>query len=259
MKHIPIALVTALLLMTSVAYAQNVVDGDACVAEATADWTPPTTLAEANALRDELDSVIEDCTLKEQPAPDESGVLFNAIPNSTINSRSCPGTDCEKVGQVDGGVSIPVYVVEQDNEEREWYSIDIEETIWIAGWLTRRGPDVVVELNTDYIDSRTGCFVHVRYDRGSSSQLRIAISGEQRQATIVDIYRPGETRPVPVLRQLHSEFVGSSEPYLQQVYRTGLWVPSGIYTIGVEYDGEEIAVGFDKDKVGAYILYVQCD
>ena len=64
---------------------------------------------------------------------------------------------------------------------------------------------------------------------------------------------------MPVLRQLHSEFVGSSEPYLQQVYRTGLWVPSGIYTIGVEYDGEEIAVGFDKDKVGTYFLYVQCD
>ncbi len=259
MKHIPTVLAVILLLVTSVVHAQVSGDGDACVADATADWTPPTTLAEAHAWRDALDDVIEDCTPEPQPSPDESGVLFNVIPNSTMNARACPGTDCEKVSQVDGGIAIPVYEIDQDSEGRDWYSVDLNGATWIAGWLTRRGPDVVVELNTDYNDSRTGCFVHVRYDRGSSSQMSFAISGEQRQAAIVDIFRPGETRPVPVLRQLHKEFLGSSEPYIQQVYRSGLWVPSGIYTIHMEFNGEETAVGFHKEKVGTYINYVHCD
>lgn len=67
--------------------------------------------------------------------------LFRVVTNNNLNLRACGSTDCERVGQVPGGTELPVYAVEGD-----WYQALVDgELVWVAGWLTTRVPDKVLE------------------------------------------------------------------------------------------------------------------
>lgn len=250
----------ALMLVTSAVHAQGSNEGDACVAEATENWSLPVTFDAAIAMRDALDDVIEYCTPAPKMTPDDTGVLFHAIPNSKINARSCPGTDCERVDQVEGGTAIPIFGVEQDGEDREWYSIDLEESKWIAGWLTRRGPDVVIDIGAFHEDERTGCLVAIEFQRDNRNNMIFALSGRLKGQVLADLYRPGATEPLPVDGQYDKEFVGGGgEAYVQQQYWWNTGYPNGLYRIEIELYGEVSTIGFNKERTGVFWLHVRCE
>ncbi len=180
--------------------------------------------------------------------------LFNVIVNGNVNVRDCGSTSCKVVGQATNGQVLAV--VGQDGE---WYEVEWgNSTAYIASWLTTRGPDIVVDLYEGYLDLETGCFLALRTRRGSSD-LGVAISGEQRDEVIVDIYRPGETSPVKVSAQYDKTFVDSNEPYVHQTYYWGTWWPTGVYQIELRLAGKSSMIGFSVPESGDHIIYVMCD
>lgn len=67
--------------------------------------------------------------------------LFHVIPNNNLNLRACGSLDCAVVDQIQAGIRLPVYAVEGD-----WYQVRSKgRFLWLAGWLTTRAPDKVLE------------------------------------------------------------------------------------------------------------------
>ncbi|MCY4021831.1 MAG: SH3 domain-containing protein [Anaerolineaceae bacterium] len=259
MKATVIAL-GVLLLAGSLAHAQGTTSGDACVARETADWMPPTTLESAIALRASLSEIIDSCKSGNGGAPGEEGVWFAAIPDATMNSRACPGTSCERVGQVDGGVPLPVFAVERDTEGRDWYSLDLEGKTWIAGWLTRGGPDAIIDVKAPYADEGTGCHVYVDFMPAKRTRMVFLVSGTLQTSVVPRLYLPGSAEPLPAFGQYYRTFADSEdETFIRRGHRRDTRYPNGLYRIGIELDREVATVAFVADVPGEYGLHVICN
>ncbi len=202
--------------------------------------------------RDEADAFADATTESRETALDEP--LFNIIPNSTMNLRSCASTDCEKVGQAQGGKLFPVYAV-----EGEWYQILTDDGLaWIAGWLTTRGPDALIKAEAVHQDENTGCIIVVDGKRGDRD-LAVVMAGEQQGDVKVDVFRPNENIPLRVQAQLDKTFIDTGDTYIYQYYSWRIGWPNGLYRFEVSLENNTSMLAWQMEEAGDYTIHVYCE
>ncbi|MBW4437898.1 MAG: SH3 domain-containing protein [Pleurocapsa minor GSE-CHR-MK-17-07R] len=188
-------------------------------------------------------------------AQDGSSASFTVVVNSNANLRSCAGTTCDVVGQVAAGDVLEVLGTEED-----WYHIRTEagDEAYIANFLVTRGPDEILTLEEWYQDEETDCEVQISNDRGDMD-MYILIAGENQDNVVVDLYRPNETRALPVAGQNLAEFIDSEgEFYIYQYYSWSIGWPLGMYNIEYAIDDVTRRLGFEVSERGEYTVRVYC-
>lgn len=202
--------------------------------------------------RDEADASPVVMPRAEETPSDEP--LFNIIPNSTMNLRSCASTDCEKVGQAQGGELMPVYAV-----EGEWYQVQTDDGLaWIAGWLTTRGPDALIKTEEIHRDENTGCAVVVDGKRGDRD-FAIILAGAKNDDVNVDVFRPNESVPLRVQAQLDKTFIDTGDPYILQYYSWRIGWPNGLYRFEISLNDNTSMLAWQMEEGGDYNLHVYCE
>ena len=182
---------------------------------------------------------------------------FNVSTSSIINLRTGPGTSYEKAGQTQPGKVMKVLATGEDDQGREWYRIDARR--WLAGWLSNRAPDVIVETNAGYTQGPENCGVSTEATRGDR-EVRLILQGDKYDQIHVDLTRPGETRPLRVVSQNLREFIDSKGTlYYDQQYNWRIGWPDGMYTIHVKHAGNEKTFGWNLDGAQKYLIRVRCD
>ncbi len=179
---------------------------------------------------------------------------FKVTVNQNVNLRDCAGTSCGLVGKAQPGDIFEVVA-----EDGDWYEIKFERgTAFIAGWLTTRLPDEVIETGEGFIIEDTGCHVIVDSRRGDMD-INIIITGERLSDVTVDLYRPNETNPLRVEGQLDKTFIDTGGSYLHQYYRWNQWFPNGIYTIEVKIDRKVYEIAWNMTERVDYNIFVACN
>lgn len=108
-------------------------DSDACLANAVKDWTLPQTLAEALALREALDDVIEQCTPVPTPTPPVTESTVTMYVNSgagQVNMRRAPRLNADVVAKVAHGEAVEsLDEVEGDDfrDSTRWHLVSVED------------------------------------------------------------------------------------------------------------------------------------
>ncbi len=179
---------------------------------------------------------------------------FKVSVNQNVNLREGAGTSFSRVGQAKAGEVLEVVA-----EDGDWYEVKFEGgTAFIAGWLTNRLPEVVIETGELFIIEDTGCRVIVDSRRGDID-INIIITGERLSDVTVDLYRPNETNPLRVEGQLDKTFIDTGESYLHQYYRWNQWFPNGIYTIEVKIDRKVYKMAWNMTERVDYNIFVACN
>ncbi|MCY4069814.1 MAG: SH3 domain-containing protein [Chloroflexi bacterium] len=181
-------------------------------------------------------------------------VSFKVTVKSSVNLRDCAGTSCNRVGQATSGEILDVLDIDDD-----WYQVRTPNgTIaFIAGWLTTRLPDHVVETDKPYL--LDNCIIVPDSSRSSDMDINIIIAGDRRSDVTVDLYAPTQASPLRVDRQLDKTFIDTGEPYIAQFYRWNQWFPSGLYTIEVLLDGVSHRLAWSVSERAQYNVFVSCD
>lgn len=194
-------------------------------------------------------------TNSDQPNVATSGnILFTVVVNDVANLRACASTDCEVVGKVQGQTSLPVISVEDD-----WYRVEFNGSpAYIASWLTTRGPDATVSVDEVYRDPVTGCAVAFDIKRGDAG-LRVLLAGTKRGDVFVDLYRPGDSRPLTVEGQLDKTFIDTGEPYVDQYYAWNARWPMGMYQLELKMGNNSTRLAWEMKTSGDYLVYVYCE
>ena len=185
--------------------------------------------------------------------PDQGGPLFNVVTNDALNLRACAGTDCERVGQVPGGTTLPVHAVEGD-----WYQALVNgELVWLAGWLTTRAPDMFLEDTSMILDERTGCTVLLGA-RQFFDVLHILVGGERHEDVRFEFYAPGESAPLS-----HSERsvieLEESGTMIEHVYEDVLLSAGAPYRLLVELEGRSNLVEWVPAQDGGTAIFIICN
>ena len=181
--------------------------------------------------------------------------LFIVIPNNNLNLRACASTDCERVGLAPGGTDLPVYAVEGD-----WYQVLVDgELVWVAGWLTTRVPDKLLETKEFYRDSKTGCDIGVTRESGSTRDLVVLRSGVHRLEARVDVILPDSSDAIPVQGRFDDNFSDTGEPYNLQYYSRSVRWPNGLFRIEVSRGRATSVFGWEMERVGEYIVQIHCE
>ncbi|MAS33016.1 MAG: hypothetical protein CL610_03350 [Anaerolineaceae bacterium] len=208
------------------------------------------------ALEDMFGIAREICAVAQASATTESstGDTFTVTVTGDINMRACPGTNCDVVQTAQNG-SLLTVIGEQD----EWYEVQLEEgTAFIAAWLTTRGPDAIIPIDERYIDPRTGCLIVFDPRRGDMD-IRLLLSGDRQNDMLADLYRPNETRSLPVAGQNDYTFRDTGEPYIDQYYAWDVSWPLGMYQIEFSLDSKTTRLGWELDERGDYTIHIVCD
>lgn len=198
--------------------------------------------------------------LKEHELPEavEITTTFRVTVSSAINVRDCAGTDCNKVGQARPGDIYEVVAEAEDN----WYEIRWgDSTAFIAGWLTKRLPDIVLETGqSPYQIPGTTCQISPQSSRDNRRWFfGFAISGTAKGGGVtVDLYRPDSATPMSVSDVLIKEFVGSDEAYEHQWYASN-WLNPGLHTIELTRFGRTFTFGWTVEQSAQHHIYVHCD
>jgi hypothetical protein len=180
--------------------------------------------------------------------------LFTVAVNAVANLRSCNSTDCEVVSQVQAGTTLDVTALEED-----WYKVNYDGSVaYIASWLTTRGPDAVTSVDEIYRDIATGCAVAFDIKRGDAG-LRILLAGTNRGEVFVDLYRPGDSRPLTVEAQLDKTFIDTGDPYIDQYYAWNARWPMGTYQLELKVGDESTRLAWEMEEQGDYVVYVLCE
>ena len=180
--------------------------------------------------------------------------LFRVIPNNNLNLRACASTECDRVGQVPGGTELPVYAVEGD-----WYQVQVDgELVWVAGWLTTRAPDKVLEPDEIYRDSNTGCEVLLDGE-GYDGDLNIVLSGDRWNDVEVKIFRPGASSPLRVSDRFNDVFEDTGDPFIWQYYSVNSPWRAGLYRLEITLDGRTSLLAWRLERAGDQVIYVFCD
>lgn len=184
---------------------------------------------------------------------DQAGPLFNVATNNALNLRACASTDCEQVGQVPGGTTLPVYAVEGD-----WYQALVNgELVWLAGWLTTRAPDMVLEDTSMILDERTGCTVLLGA-RQLFDVLHILVGGERHEDVHFEFYAPGESAPLSYSERSVIE-LDESGTMIEHVYQ-GVLVSAGMsYRLLIELDGRSNLVEWIPAQDGGTAIFIICN
>ncbi len=180
---------------------------------------------------------------------------FKVTVNQNVNLRDCAGTSCGLVGKAQPGDIFEVVA-----EDGDWYEIKFERgTAFIAGWLTTRLPDEVIETDEPYAIAAAGCIVLPDSSRGNDMDINFIIAGERHDDVTVDLYRPNEENPLRVDRQLDKTFIDTGDVYILQVYRWNQWFPTGVYTIEVKLDGRSHKMAWNVAERAEYNVHVYCE
>ncbi len=179
--------------------------------------------------------------------------LFIVIPNNNLNLRACASTDCDIVGQTQRGVLLSVYAVEGD-----WYQVQVDgELVWLAGWLTTRAPDKLLETKEFYRDSKTGCNIGVTRDAGNR-ELVVLRADEARYQVRVNIFLPDAHSALTERLLRNGTFTDTREPYILQYYPKNYNWPNGLYRIEVVLGRITSVFGWEMDLAGQYTVHVYC-
>jgi uncharacterized protein YraI len=216
-------------------------------------------LEQVTELRTLAEEIETNCAaaLETADTPDGEAALFTVTANGNINMRSCAGTNCAVVGQAADGSTLTVLETETATEG-EWYRVQSDGgEAWVAGWLTTRGPDTVIDISEPYMDLATGCMVAFDYSRGDP-RLHVIITGAGMEDTEVDVFLPGQSQPLPVDAQYDKAFIDTGDLYIDQFYRWNVpWSP-GLYQLEIRFDGQTSRLGWELDRQGDYAVYVVC-
>ncbi len=178
---------------------------------------------------------------------------FTVVANGNANLRSCGNTDCGVVGATHQGDLLTVVGVNGD-----WYEVQYGNgTAFIASWLTTRGPDAIVQTDQPYADPRTGCVVVFTMKRGDMD-ITVILSGTHRNSVLADLYRPSESRPLPVAGQLDKTFIDTGEPYLDQYYSWNIGWTEGTYQLELSANGQTSRLAWELENRGDYYIYIDC-
>ncbi len=184
--------------------------------------------------------------------------LFRVIPNNNLNLRACATTECDRVGQVQAGTELPVYAVEGD-----WYQVQVDgELVWVAGWLTTRAPDKLLETKEFYRDSNTGCDIVIAREAGSTRDLAVLRSGAYRREVQVNVFLPDSGDALRVQGRFDDTFTDTGDPYILQYYSRSVNWPNGLYRIEVSLGRATSIFGWKWWEYGAsggrHIVRVHC-
>ena len=196
------------------------------------------------------------------PACDSAGnsspsgeTLFKVSTSGAVNLRDCGNTSCNLVGKTaaDG-------ILEVVAGDGEWYEIKYDGgTAFIAGWLTTRLPDALIETGETHYILETGCVVVPDSKRSSDLDITIIITGDNKDDVVVDLYRPDNDTPLKVQGQLDKTFIDTGDSYIHQYYYWNTWWPTGIYTIVVEMDRNVYKIAWNVVDRDDYNVFVNCD
>ena len=184
--------------------------------------------------------------------------LFRVIPNNNLNLRACATTECDRVGQVQAGTELPVYAVEGD-----WYQVQVDgELVWVAGWLTTRAPDKLLETKEFYRDSNTGCDIVIAREAGSTRDLAVLRSGAYRREVQVNVFLPDSGDALRVQGRFDDTFTDTGDPYILQYYSRSVNWPNGLYRIEVSLGRATSMFGWEWWEYGVsgrHVVHIYCE
>ena len=181
--------------------------------------------------------------------------LFIVIPNNNLNLRACASTECDRVGQVQAGTELPVYAVDGD-----WYQVLVDgELVWLAGWLTTRAPDKLLEAEEYWRDSHTGCDITIAKESGSTRDLAVLRSGAHRREVQVNVYLPDENEALLVQGRYDDTFTDTGNPYNLQYYSSSVRWPNGLYRIEVSRSRATTMFAWEMERSGEYSVFIHCE
>ena len=180
---------------------------------------------------------------------------FRVTVKSSVNLREGAGTSFKLAGQAKPGDILEVVA-----EDGDWYEIEFGRgTAFIAGWLTTRLPDAIVETDEPYAIAETNCVVLPDSSRSTDMDINFVIAGERQTDVVVDLYAPTKEEALRVDRQLDKTFIDTGDTYVLQVYRWNQWFPIGIYTIEVTIDGDAYKIAWNVAERAEYNVHVYCE
>lgn len=201
------------------------------------------------------DLVLPDCFSTQAVRSSDTTTMFKISVKSGVNLRDCGGTNCELVGKAQPGEIYEVVA-----EDDDWYEIKFERgTAFIAGWLTTRLPDSVVETGDPLYIFDANCVVVPDLSRSSSMDINVIITGDRKNDVQVDLYRPDNEKPLPVNRQLDKTFIDTGGSYILQAYHWNTWWPTGLYTVDVQLGRQFEKIAWNITERADYNLFVSCD
>ena len=194
------------------------------------------------------------CTAADDADTQTAATDFKVTVNQNVNLREGAGTSFSRVGQAKAGEILEVVA-----EDGDWYEVKFERgTAFIAGWLTTRLPDVVIETGSHY-RIKDNCYITTESRRGNEMDIRIILQGPRQDDVTVDLYRPNEENPLRVAGQSLGKFIDSEEIYINQYYRWNQWFPTGIYAIEVKLDGQVYKVAWNVTERTDHLVRFRCD
>ena len=199
--------------------------------------------------------IVPECT------PDAVGntvgdtILFKVTTRSSVNLRDCSNTSCDLVGKTEAGDVLDVIA-----EDGDWYEIKFDsKSAFIAGWLTLRLPDAILETDEPYTLIDAGCLIVPDSSRSSDMDINFILTGERKDDATADLYLPDHEKPLRVDRQLDKTFIDTGDSYVLQTYYWNTWFPTGVYTIELAIDGEIHVMAWNVEERAQYNIFVLCE
>lgn len=189
--------------------------------------------------------------------------LFHVVTDNTLNLRACPGTDCERVGQVAGGTELPVHAIRD-----AWYQVLVDgEPVWLAGWLTTRAPAAdptptrakLLTMGETWTDSATGCNLLVGRVAGEAGDLALLLAGEGRREVRVDVYMPGAAAALPLAESRESLADVMGNPVIIRVWPEFPRWPAGRYRFELGLGELGNVFEWEMPGPGEYSLLIDCE
>ena len=209
---------------------------------------------EIQTLDDFYADTVPECTSDIDSSIPPGSTLFKVTVRSSVNLRDCGNTTCDLVGKTEAGDILDVIA-----EDGDWYEIRYERgTAFVAGWLTTRLPDALVETDASVLVPGTACIIAPNLKRGDMD-INIIITGGRKDDVKVDLYRPDDENPMRVDGQLDKTFIDTGDTYIFQYYYWNTWFPTGIYTVQVEIDDQIQKVAWNVTERADYNVFVLCE
>ncbi len=206
-------------------------------------------LIDAEVTLQELEESI--VTLAETCQPESDGkVLYSVSANSAVNLRGGPGTDHDVVGRSTAGQTFEVYGETQGNQYTWLEIVQKGEPAYIAGSLTTRLPDFMLEEEGDAITlDDVSCGVDHSARRDSRTTVQVVEYGDS--VAEFDVTRMSDNA---IMRLLRSDYDSQTNG---TYYRYG-WQSSGIYTLSISVGRKSESVGFEIEGTKTHFIRVNC-
>ena len=205
--------------------------------------------AELSTVGDYFAALVPAC-FSEEAAP----AVRSVIVKGGAYLRDCAAMTCDVIGRAGAGAILKVA-----DADGGWYAVDGEAgRAFIPAWLTRRGPDAVIETDEIHQIEANGCIVAPDANRGPMT-FNVIITGLRMDDVLVDVHRPGERAALPVWGQEVEKFIDAEDYYIHQFYSADAALPTGGYLVEIALDGVVRLVGWNVRAAADYDLFVICD